>query len=351
MLLPDTPLPSTSSSNVALGKVRSSIGWMTCAMSSLAGEPALTCHCWESWFTRYSHDRPAACHGVRHPPRQRCSPATRSTTRLDEGSTDIGSLIPDGRRVRGSIVERPACCRWGAVGGAAYRRRRPRRPGFLNLPDLTTTKFQSPIPSPWDDVPRPLNRGVERSSIQERRPCAAGRRTTPCASPGRKRIFRSRSAVTEIELGEIDERFLSGMPGVTQCCRRSGARTGDGRRAEPSGRATTSPKPGPISDALFGNNSRRKLPDLYDPPRALVSGWTSFRAKSVASSIVNALPSPQLSATREVVPPRGRAGDGSPRRGWRRYSAGGFPAAIGVHDDFFPAGRQQYPVDPASRAG
>ncbi|MEV6340629.1 amino acid adenylation domain-containing protein [Nocardia vinacea] len=274
------------------------------------------------WFARYSRDRPLLAMGY----------GTTETTvftcykiydETDEGSTDIGSLIPD---VAGYVLDSERrLLPMGAVG-ELYIGGAGLASGFVNLPDLTTTKF---IANPFalDD---PASADAEWNT----RLYKSGDLVR--WAPDRTLRFVGRNDLQvkirghRIELGEI-ETVLSSVPGVVQCavvvCK-----TGDGGgQSHLVGYYVA--EAWADSDALY-EQLQAKLP-TYMIPAALVP-VDELPRKISGKLDVNALPSPQLSATREFVAPRDERE--TLVRDVMAEVLGADPAVIGVHDDFFRLG-------------
>ncbi|WP_431926364.1 amino acid adenylation domain-containing protein [Nonomuraea jabiensis] len=281
------------------------------------GEP-LNVSLLTEWFEHYSHDRPRLAMGY----------GTTETTvftcykiydETDEGSADIGSLIPD---VAGYVLDaQQRLLPMGAVGelhigGAGLAS------GLLNLPDLTARKF---IANPFAAGPTAeWNARLYKSGDLVR------------WAPNRTLRFVGRNDLQvkirghRIELGEI-ETVLSGVPGVLQSAvvvRKQGDSGGQshlvGYYVAESG----------IDSGVLFEQLQAKLPN-YMIPSALVQ-VDELPRKISGKLDVDALPSPQLSLTREVVTPRNE------REALARQVLaevlGADPDAIGVHDDFFQLG-------------
>ena len=280
------------------------------------GEP-LNVSLLTEWFERYSHDRPRLAMGY----------GTTETTvftcyklydETDQGSTDIGSLIPD---VAGYVLDaqqRPLPM--GAVGelhigGAGLAAE------LLNQPELTAQKF---VANPFVTGPDEWNGRLYKSGDLVR------------WAPDRTLRFVGRNDLQvkirghRIELGEI-ETVLSEVPGVLQSAVVV-HRTGDGGgQSHLVGYYVAEAGIGP--EALF-EQLQAKLP-TYMIPAALVQ-VDELPRKISGKLDVNALPSPQLSLSRELVAPR------DDREALAREVLaevlGADPEAIGVHDDFFQLG-------------
>jgi amino acid adenylation domain-containing protein/non-ribosomal peptide synthase protein (TIGR01720 family) len=278
------------------------------------GEP-LNVSLLAGWFERYSHDRPRLAMGY----------GTTETTvftcyklydETDEGSTDIGSLIPD---VAGYVLDaQQRLLPMGAVGelhigGAGLASE------LLNQPELTASKF---VANPFSS--EEWNSRLYRSGDLVR------------WAPNRTLRFVGRNDLQvkirghRIEPGEI-ETALSEVPGVLQTAvvvRKTGDSGGESHLV-----GYYVAEAGVGSEALF-EHLRAKLP-IHMVPSALVR-MDELPRKISGKLDVNALPAPQLSLARELVAPRN--GREALVRAAFAEVLGAEPEAIGVHDDFFRLG-------------
>ncbi|MEV0617683.1 amino acid adenylation domain-containing protein [Nonomuraea sp. NPDC050404] len=261
------------------------------------------------WFARHGHDRPLLAMGY----------GTTETTvftchkiygETDEGSTDLGTLIPD---VAGYVLDaRQRLLPMGAVGelhigGAGLA------PGFLNLPELTASKF---IPDPFDATGRLYKSGDLVRWAPDGTLRFVGRNDLQVKIRGHR-----------IEPGEI-ETVMSGVPGVTQCA--VVVRGAAGQRHLVGYYVTGS---GVEPEAVY-ERLRAKLP-AYMIPTALVPVEELLR--TITGKLdVDALPSPRPHPTSRHVEPR----DEREARARKVLAEvlGADPEAIGVHDDFFGLG-------------
>jgi amino acid adenylation domain-containing protein len=257
------------------------------------GEP-LNVSLLKEWFARYSYDRPLLAMGY----------GTTETTvftcykiydETDEGSTDIGTLIPG---VAGYVLDgQQRLLPMGAVGelhigGAGLA------PGFLNLPDLTASKF----------ITNPFVADSERSS-DEPPDVQSNSRLYKSGdlvrwAPDRTLRFAGRNDLQvkirghRIELGEI-ETVISGVPGVLHCAvvvRRSGAGGGESQLV-----GYYVAESDVETDVVF-EHLRAKLP-LYMIPAALVP-MDELPRRISGKLDVDALPAPRLDTMHEIVAPR-----------------------------------------------
>lgn len=287
------------------------------------GEP-LNVSLLEGWFARYSHRRPLLAMGY----------GTTETTvftcykiydESDEGSTDIGSLIPD---VGGYVLDsRQRPLPMGAVGelhigGAGLAA------GFLNRPELAATKF---VDNPFvGDGGAPV-RGCEAEGWNTRLYKSGD---LVRWAPDRTLRFVGRNDLQvkirghRIELGEI-EAVLSGVPGVRQCA--VIVHTTGGAEKQLVGYYVA--EPGVDCEALFAG-LREKLP-TYMVPAALVP-VADLPRRITGKLDVDALPAPQLRPAPELVAPR-NAREALVRRVLAEVLVAD-PEAIGVHNDFFQLG-------------
>lgn len=286
------------------------------------GEP-LNVSMLESWFTRYGYDRPllAMGYGTTETTVFTCYKIYRET---DEGSTDIGALIPD---VAGYVLDakrRPLPM--GAVGelhigGAGLS------PGFLNHPDLTERKF---VTNPFTEDEE--TNGESRTYGWNNRLYKSGDLVR--WAPDRTLRFVGRNDLQvkirghRIEVGEI-EAVLSSLGGVHQCAVVVNT-TDDGDKqllgyyiAEPHVELET------LYDEL-----RSKLP-TYMIPAALLP--ISHLPRKITGKLdTDALPLPQLRPGQDLVAPRD--GRESRIRDIMAEVLGAEAEAISVHDDFFRLG-------------
>ncbi|MEU7206531.1 amino acid adenylation domain-containing protein [Streptomyces sp. NPDC045470] len=281
------------------------------------GEP-LNVSLLEDWFERYSHERIRLAMGY----------GTTETTvftcyklydETDEGSTDIGSLIPD---VAGYVLDaQQRLLPMGAVGelyigGAGLAAE------LLNQPELTARKF---VANPFvTGTDLEWNGRLYKSGDLVR------------WAPNRTLRFVGRNDLQvkirghRIELAEI-ETVLSEVPGVLQCAVVV-HRTGDsGGQSHLIGYYVAETSIG--TEVLF-EQLQAKLPS-YMIPAALVH-VDELPRKISGKLDTNALPAPQLRLTRELVAPRN--GRETLARGVLAEVLGADPEAIGVHDDFFQLG-------------
>ncbi|MET7309338.1 amino acid adenylation domain-containing protein [Streptomyces sp. NPDC005571] len=282
------------------------------------GGEALNVSLLTEWFERYSHDHPRLAMGY----------GTTETTvftcyklydETDEGSTDIGSLIPD---VAGYVLDaQQRLLPMGAVGelyigGAGLAAE------LLNQPEMTARKF---VVNPFATGPDPeWNNRLYKSGDLVR------------WAPNRTLRFVGRNDLQvkirghRIELGEI-ETVLSEVPGVLQSAVVVRRTSDSGEQSHLVGYYVA--EAGLASEALF-EQLQSKLP-TYMIPAALVH-VDELPRKISGKLDVNALPAPKLSLTGELVAPRNRRE--ALARGVLAEVLGVDPEAIGVHDDFFQLG-------------
>lgn len=289
------------------------------------GEP-LNVSLLKEWFARYSYDRPLLAMGY----------GTTETTvftcykiydETDEGSADIGSLIPD---VAGYVLDgQKRLLPMGAVGelhigGAGLA------PGFLNLRDLTASKF---ITNPFVSVSGSSNNRSTKSRWNTRL-YKSGDLVRWAPDRSLRFVGRNDHQVKirghRIELGEI-EAVITGVQGVSQSAvivHNGGADAGEshlvGYYVGESG----------VDPEVVKEQLRATLP-AYMVPAALV--MVDGLPRKISGKLdVEALPSPQLGTTGDLVSPRNKMETRARRIFAEVLDAD--PEAIGVNDDFFGLG-------------